>query len=250
MNIIIKTSQIQFSKGSYDGIIVVYSGHGTKDTLILSDYYATVEHKNDVFYKYNTMDRTELECAFNGMHVRNKVNAMKFYFVDACRGNQDAMPIKGDDNEEKKYNDNEEWQSYGPGNVDKGYLNEELSHPNKNRIIFYPNTEPYQSYGTKTKGSLLINGLYETLIDEKNMNKSLSELEDIMRDKLENKLVEVKQRNGKITKHNLKMEAPSTMSNRLKQQIFFKKNGTTKNKKNVKLKNQIAKQENMNTFYA
>ena len=87
--------------------------------------------------------------------------------------------------------------------------NKQLLHPNENRIIFYPNTEQFQSYDDEKKGGILINGLYETMKDiidnnnnDDNKKNFLQIVQDIIGDKAEDDLVKLKDKKGNVNKFN------------------------------------------------
>eukprot|EP01084_Bolivina_argentea_P115788 205846_1 len=186
---------IEFNSGDYQSIIVIYSGHGDKDTLILSDYYGVKEYRSTKSYLYNKMN------------------------IDACRGTEHATGIVFD---EKHDNDavTDTLVAKGP----QIQPSSKKSHPNENRIIFYPNTEPFSAYDDANKGARMLNALYDTLMDERNKNKNLSQIQGIMMDKMENKSISVKLDDEQQSEYYAKIEVKTTMKISALQQIYFQKN--------------------------
>eukprot|EP01084_Bolivina_argentea_P043337 79851_1 len=161
-----------FRNDDYQCLFVIYSGHGTKNTLITSDL--------------KEMSRIKFESYFNGYAVKNKIQIPKIYFVDACRGHYNSEPV------DIEYDEKEiiACQTKGTTNIA----------PNNNRLIFYSNTEPFISYQYEKTGGVLINGLYQVLNDKKNRDKTLIEIQDLIEQFCNNTVCSLKDKNGKITK--------------------------------------------------
>ena len=112
--------------------------------------------------------------------------------------------------------------------------NKSIFHPNENRIIFYPNTEHYAAYGFKDKGGVLTDGLCEAMNDDAIIDMDLLDLQDAVRDNVENKLVPVIDDNGKIIgEYSVRVEIKTTMRNRLMKRIYSAM--SNKQKKTMKI---------------
>ena len=73
----------------WDGIIICYSGHGNGEYLICSDFKTNNTDKSQGIF-----DRVELQQFFNGIQCPKQVDLLKFYFVDACRGEETPFVIQ------------------------------------------------------------------------------------------------------------------------------------------------------------
>ena len=120
--------QFRMKQNGYQAIIVLYSGHGDRDHLLLSNYDSQTldgRYRRDMF-----------ESHFNGYKIPEKSDCYKFYFVDSCRGHIDAELIN------KKRNDNQLIKAKG-----NEYNNvHEWQHPEENRCVMYSNMDNYRSY--------------------------------------------------------------------------------------------------------
>ena len=110
-------------------------------------------------------------------------------------------------------------------------------HPDANTVIFSPNTDGYASYSEPDKGGILINALYGTMMNEnKNNDKNLLEIEGIMGKKINNKNIDVlnKDKDGKefITKHPVLLDAqcPGFLPQD-RQKVYFTKNTVPKSER-------------------
>ena len=70
---------------------------------------------------------------------------------------------------EEKENENNGPKAQMKGNV----TGKNTIHPDANRIIVYPNTQGYVSYDEPEKGGVLIDSLYQTMINNENDEKIL-----------------------------------------------------------------------------
>eukprot|EP01084_Bolivina_argentea_P245059 410394_1 len=232
---ILANGQSQFLNGGYDGIIVIFSGHGSKDSLILSDYYESTKINNQIYYKYNKIQRSYIEAYFGGENVKNKVDKIKIYLVDACRGHKGALPID---------KDNIKMTPKG-NNAVQNNEEQKIHHPNENRMIFYPNTEPYVSYDGSNGGALMYS-FYSTMMDDENKNKNFLQLQDIIRKKADQKLFSCKDDQGVLKEYCVKIETKTTMDYEAMQKMYFREKNTQKDKEFIAAKNAIKMREKIN----
>eukprot|EP01084_Bolivina_argentea_P057321 104739_1 len=202
---IIRIAQNEFGKdeNNYDCIICIFSGHGTEHKLICSDQFA------------NEILRSKFEKAFNGNKVPNKVSAHKLFFIDACRdlGNKRNILVHATMDKQKSI---------------KTY------HPDVNTIIFHPNTKGHQSY-SETTGGILIYALSKIMFDEnRDYSKSLSEIEKIMRSKMERDII-VKHENGSLSSHPVLINVSCTIPFGQTDNIYFARNDIPKSQRSFRL---------------
>ena len=176
MDDIIATAQSQFGndKNNYQGIIVVFSGHGNKNSLICSDDYI--------------YDRLEFTKAFNGSKIVNKTGAIKLFFIDACKGEQDANSVQS-------------YQNMHIGAEIKGF-GKKSYHPDAQTTIYSPNTDGLSTYSEPNTGGILVNALHETMTNHnQNMVQSLIEIENSLNEKINDRNINVLNGDGSITQH-------------------------------------------------
>ena len=117
--------------------------------------------------------------------------------------------------------------------------------PNNNRFIFYSSTEPFISYDTKNEGNALINGLYKTLINNNNNNKNFLQIQDLIEKECNNKIVDIKDKNGKIHKGIIQIETSKTgMDIDMRSNLKFSIN-KNKNIEKIKIQNTINDKRNI-----
>mmetsp|Transcript_52282 Transcript_52282/g.83265 ORF Transcript_52282/g.83265 Transcript_52282/m.83265 type:complete len:407 (-) Transcript_52282:94-1314(-) len=167
-----------FADEDYECVIMIYSGHGDKENIYFSDY--KTDHKGE--YEYSKMSRIELTNYFDGNHVNSKADAYKLYFIDACRGNETAVPVVTMEEREQSQNEDRKQVEIASKCRPKGKVEMKPVHADCKRMMLWPNTERYMSFDTKD-GGILLNSLYETLIDAENDNKSLGQLYDRIKKK-------------------------------------------------------------------
>ena len=89
---ILRQAETEFTENEYDGIITIFSGHGNRDYLLLSDYTECIDYKTqNKVYTPNKYSRMAFESYFNGNKFKgddHRATAFKIYFVDACRGEE------------------------------------------------------------------------------------------------------------------------------------------------------------------
>ena len=127
---ILSTAKTQFTNNDYDGVMIFYSGHGNKDHITLSDY-----KKNKHGQDKGVYSRVKLEQYFNVNNIDNKDKTLKhkFFFIDACRGDDNSVLFRIKDQGVIRK---------GDGNNNKmRYI-----HPEMNRCIMYSNSDNYASY--------------------------------------------------------------------------------------------------------
>ena len=211
-------------EAKYQSLIFIFSGHGDKDNIILSDYSETKIHKQQIYYKYNKISRELITSYFNGGKFTKQIHKTKFYFLDCCRGNNDSFPINIDDESTNNHNNNNNnhnnimqyAEALGSNNVQKSL------HPDSNRCIFSSNTTGYQSYGYPNTGSILLTTLYELMYTQQDNanNNNLIELQDLIRENIENTKIIIKNGNEKIECKAI-LEIQTTMYNSDMQKIKF-----------------------------
>ena len=91
MDLLLNEARVEFMKNEYDGIIVCFSGHGDKDSLLCSDFDGRGQ---------GVFPRQDFNQWFDGNNCKSRIDKCKFYFLDACRGGQmeNIRPIKQDVN--------------------------------------------------------------------------------------------------------------------------------------------------------
>lgn len=258
---ILNKSQFEFKNtNKYDAIIFIYSGHGDKHSLILSDYHnikIKSQKSNDhsiqygLFYEYNTVSLTKIESYFNGFKVKEKINQSKLYFIDACRGHVDCNPISYDNLINDGNDDNEKKYSYNIGKYGSFDTFDKLDKsPNNNRFIFYSNTEPFISYDTTENGGILIDALYRTLLnDSVNFDKNFIQIQQKIRKKTDHQSVARKDMNGCIKYGIVQIENKTTMEPRFMQQLYFKKCVERTNQEIIEQQNKINIHHKLNIQY-
>lgn len=127
MEDILNSAKKKFRDGDYQGIIVFYSGHGSEQHLLLSNFIDN-EHAQGKYL------RTEFESYFNGINVKEKADAFKLYFIDACRGDADSELFITHVNVKKS------------NMARKGGIARQWTHPETNRCIMHSNCNTYSSY--------------------------------------------------------------------------------------------------------
>ena len=82
-----------FSSNGHNGILVFFTGHGSQNSLLLSDFAGSHD---------GTFPRIEFETYFGAGKIMEKYKSYKMYFVDSCRGQeksavlvqQDSVPVR------------------------------------------------------------------------------------------------------------------------------------------------------------
>ena len=124
----------------YDSLILIYSGHGTKDKIILANG--------------DLVELDEIYDVFNGKECKQLRNRLKLLIMDCCRGGQFAK-LQEKVSEEKETDEKESLQMKG-NPVDNKY------HPYAGFATIFSNWINYLS-GTHSKnGSYLIQSIYKT----------------------------------------------------------------------------------------
>ena len=126
----LSTARQQFiMNDEYDGVMTFYSGHGNKDHLTLSDYKKNKHGMDDGVYS-----RVKMEQYFNGNNIddKKKIYKHKFFFIDSCRGDDDAILFRVKDH------------IIGSKGNERNIM--KYIHPEMNRCIMYSNTDSYNSY--------------------------------------------------------------------------------------------------------
>ena len=135
-------SELQKSNNSnnndYDGLIVVFSGHGYQDGIITSD---GVKH-----------DLRKIKQFFSAKNVPSLKDKTKIFIIDACRHEYEKLPDKDDDGQDSRY------QVKGKINKKRktSMVEYKWYHPFVNVLEIYGNTPGYSVTATKTDGSLMI----------------------------------------------------------------------------------------------
>eukprot|EP01084_Bolivina_argentea_P187148 322434_1 len=223
MDSILSTARTKFTTpNKYDAVMVFFSGHGDEYNLFLS---AWNKNKNE-YYKY---DRNEFEANFNGKNAPSKVQAFKFYFIDACRGMNHPRMIDIIAVNDKAGNGKHEQKDY--------------VHPEKNRCIMHANPKTYKSYEVPYDEKqndiawdemdndvydgkycgIFMNAIYHAF--NKNVDRkfciNFSDIQDNIRDKAYGA---VPLQNDKACKVGLEIDESGALLNRDKRRIIFIKN--------------------------
>ena len=142
MNTILSMAKAEFTENEYDGIIAIFSGHGNRDYLLLSES-RKIEENNMIRYEPHKYSRVEFESYFNGNNFKDqedKACAYKVYFVDACRGEEVSQAWQ------RSYDDSKE--NMGNFGLKKGNKNntKQYIHPEMNKCVMHANSNNYCAY--------------------------------------------------------------------------------------------------------
>merc|ERR1712013_509699 len=146
-NVLEKTRAL-FKKAefAYEALVVVFSGHGTADSIKLSD---------GKFFS-----RDKLLSFFNGLqsHCPNKIEALKMFIIDACRGWCEAAAI------DFNVDDDEEEKEAVSAKDSTNSRRKKSRQPNYNRFVLRSGTKPYVAFDNVKTGGYLINAFYEAML--------------------------------------------------------------------------------------
>eukprot|EP01084_Bolivina_argentea_P006601 12516_1 len=130
------------NKNKYEGLFVIFSGHGTDDSLICSDG--------------KKIKRSKITQWFNGDNVPFMSNQPKIIIMDACRGNDLHFGIPNNNKQKHK--------------VKKGH-NDDEHHPDEQIIELFSTTRGYAVHDDEQFGGNVIRTIYNTFSVEENVNK-------------------------------------------------------------------------------
>eukprot|EP01084_Bolivina_argentea_P207067 353379_1 len=205
-----------FNNGNFEGIIIIYSGHGTQNALHFSDYSGEKRLRDGIAYKYEYRTRLEIEKYFSGDELQ--YSAYTFFFFDACRKNS---------NEKNILNLNKSIKM-----TTKRKNSHSFEQPDANTMIFYSNTEGYSSYDIPkefsssccAEGGILVHCLFEIMMDDRIFNVSIGDIESMVKLRNKNRLIPVKNDEKTLTFHPVIIQTKTVMSTNELSRIYLAKN--------------------------
>ena len=130
------------SKSNYDGLIVVFSGHGYQDGIITSD-----GEEHDL--------REKIKRFFNAVNVPCLADRPKIFIIDACRREHDKLFPNKDDNQLQVKHVKGKIKN-GKSQNNACIFEYEWYHPFVNVLEIYGNTPGNSAGANKKRGSLMI----------------------------------------------------------------------------------------------
>ena len=90
---------------------------------------------------------------------------------------------------------------------------------------------------------------YETLINERNQYKKLIAIYDLMKDAVEQELVQVAGYDGDIEEFTMRINMDTSMKIETMNTIYFRKNHNSKDTKKLQVRNELSTDDDINILY-